>query len=1000
MGNHEFELLYGQLNTRQREAVDAIEGPVMVIAGPGTGKTKILTLRIAKILASTDTPPEAILALTFTESGAAEMKGRLAAIIGTDAYRVSVTTFHAFCNSVILDYPESLGSLAGAASITEADQAVLLQNLIDSSEGVEVLRPANAPDLYLKAVIGSINTLKREGISPERLRALADADEHGVMEAEDLYHEKGAHKGKMKGAYQDQLKQITKLRELALLYGRYQEQLREERLYDYSDMVMEVARALEADENLRLMLQERHQYILVDEHQDTNNAQNRVIELLASFWERPNLFVVGDAKQAIYRFQGASLENFLYFKTLYPDVKLIELEHNYRSSQLILDAAEGVRPTGGGGLTANAPHENAPISVLALSGPDVQYWTVARHIAARLQSGTRPEEIAVLARDNADAVAVAEFLRRLGVPHSVSTQQDVMADPYLHQLIRIIDAVRQFGQAGPLLEALHAPVLDVEPLDLYKLSAFCRGGRNPYDVMRSAALMHEAGIDSAYRMQHVASMLSQWSRAASQPRAAETLEAIVRESGVLAAIVADDEAPDTLTRLHTLYDMLRSHVQRNRSLTLLQFSEHLEFLRSRGIALSTGSGAPLPGRVRVMTAHKSKGLEFDYVYIVDATDGHWGSRQRRQLIHLPLSVFFKSSRAVADADHAGDEERNLFYVALTRARRQVVVAYSQRDIGGAELLPTQYLTDIRAALLEYPDTAVFESEWVAEGTIRYRGAPAQTPQSSDKVFLNELFDRQGLSVTAVNNYLTCPWRYFYTNLLRIPEAPAFALMYGNAVDRALQEYFDLLKDGTRGTKDDLLTLFEGFVRHQPFQQVEFDAALLRGRSALERYFDTYHASWHGNIINQLRVPAVELSDGVMVNGKIDKVEFLDASGSVLVIDYKTGKPKSRNQILGMVKDGDGNYFRQLVFYRMLLDRYQDGKYRMKQGCIDFVEPDTRGKMHREFFDISPEAVVALEAEVMRVAGEIRELSFWSRRCGDRNCAYCPLRDLMEKKSKL
>lgn len=990
-----FETLYARLNLKQREAVDAIEGPVMVTAGPGTGKTNILTLRIANILAKTDTAPESILALTFTESGASEMKGRLADIIGTDAYRVEVTTFHSFCNGVIREFPECFGLLAGASPIIEADQAVELQELIDTTDGIELLRPVNAPDLYLKAVMGSINTLKREGVSPRRVRDVADAQERDAMGAPDLYHEKGAHKGKMKGVYQDVIKQSAKLRELSHLYTAYQEYLRRERLYDYNDMVMEVAHTLESDAELLLLLQERHQYILVDEHQDTNNAQNRIIELLASFWERPNLFVVGDAKQAIYRFQGASLENFLYFKKLYPDVKLVELRHNYRSSQLILDAAEGIRPAHGGALEAQIGREQAPIEVLAFNSPDAQYWGVASHIATRLQHGTRPEAVAVLARDNADAVAVSEFLRRLSIPFTLSTQQDLMADPLLGQLLTILAAVQSFGEPGPLLTALHAPVLAVEPLDLYKLSNACRGGRNPYDIMRSTALMHEAGIDEPDRFSSLAARFSAWSRLATQPDAAQALETIIRESGVLAAIVADSDAPAALGRLHTLYDMLRARVQRIRTLTLAQFVEHLQFLRQRGIALTASSGMPLPGRVRVMTAHKSKGLEFDHIYIVDVTDGHWGSRSRRELIRLPPTLF-RTGAALGGTDSQDDDERNLFYVALTRARATVSITYSHRDSDGSEALPARYIADIQPALLSRADTARLEELWSHEGAMRYAARPVVEPQIADRAFLNQLFSRHGLSVTALNNYLACPWRYFYSNLVRIPEAPSFALMYGNAVDRALQEYFDRLVGGTKGSKESLIELFEGFVRHQPMQQVELDAALARGRTALGGYFDRYHTEWHPRIINQLRVPAVELSDGTLINGKIDKVELLDGRGAVRVTDYKTGKPKSRNQITGAVKDGDGNYLRQLTFYKLLLDRWQDGRYRMSEGIIDFVEPDARGVWHREVFTISNASVGELLHEVLRVADEIRTLAFWSRRCDDSTCRYCGLRSIMQR----
>ncbi len=991
-----FESAYSSLNTRQREAVDAIEGPVMVIAGPGTGKTNILTLRIANILARTDTPAEAILALTFTESGAAEMKGRLAALIGTDAYRVTVTTFHSFCNSIIQEYPESFGAIAGAASITEADQALYLQRILEEHPSLPLLRPVNAPDLYLKAIVGAINTLKREGITPERLIDVATREESIVMSSDDLYHEKGAYKGVMKGAYQDQLKQVGKVRELSDVYTRYQALLRAERLYDYNDMVMEAARVLASDESLRLMLQEKHHYLLVDEHQDTNNAQNKVVELLASFWERPNVFVVGDAKQAIYRFQGASLENFLYFQKLYPDAQLIELEDNYRSHQHILDAAQGIRPSAGSGLRAQAERESTtPVLLMTCDNPDEECWMIARHISERIEQGARPDDIAVLVRDNAGVARIAEFLQRQAVPYSISSQQDALSDPYLHQLTLILDAVRAFGESRPLYEALHTPVLAIDPLDVYKLIECCRGGRNPYDIMRSSPAMHEAGIEYPDALQQLASRMTHWSRLMAQPESTEALETIIRESGVLASLLRSVDAPDSLARLHAFYDMLRSHVQRNRALTLAQFVEHLDFLREHRIPVHAPQGALAPHRVRVMTVHKSKGLEFSYVYIIDTVDSRWGSRKRRELIKLPPSLFVQS-RATAPIED-DDDERNLFYVALTRARHEVVIAHSTHTLDGGEELPARYISDINPTLVSHIDTNAFRALWLQEQSKRFDAAPQRVPLATDKTFLNELFNRYGLSVTALNNYLTCPWRYFYTNLIRIPEASSFALMYGNAVDRALQEYFDAYVAGEKKSKEHLVQLFERFLQHQPMQSSELEAGRARGRKALEGYYEKYHTTWHPRILNQLKIPAVEIGDGIILNGKIDKVD-MNSDGSVIVIDYKTGKPKSRAHIVGSVKDGDGNYFRQLTFYKLLLDRWQDGTYKTHTGVIDFVEPDDRGKWHREVFELSSSAVQELEESIVSVAHEIRELSFWNRRCSDTDCAYCTLRNVIEIKT--
>lgn len=936
-----FRKHYAALNDRQKEAVDAIDGPVMVIAGPGTGKTKVLTVRIATILARTDTPPEAILALTFTESGATEMRARLAALIGPDAYRVVMTTFHAFCNSVILDYPESFPEFAGAASLTEPDQAALMQELIDTTPGLAMLRPVNAPDLYLKAAMSSINTLKRENVTPECVRACAHAEEDE--------------------------KQALKLAELATLYAAYQSVLRARKFYDYNDMIMEVASALERDESLRLQLQERHHYFLIDEHQDTNNAQNRVIELLVSYWDRPNLFIVGDARQAIYRFQGASLENFLYFKDKYPSVKLITLEQNYRSSQLILDAA-------GTTLKAHAKRTNIPIRLITAPEPDMQYWMIARDIAKRLKSGTAPESIAVLARENNDLEELMPFLEREGVPSTRAAAQNAFDDRHLRQLLLILDALRQFGEPAPLYRALHVPSLHIDPLDIYQL---IQNKRNPY---RSP----------------LAAPFSAWARLAMQPEAAEALETIVRESGLLAAILVRPDAPEALEKLHAFYGLLKSHIQRNRTLTLAQFAASIDFVRSRGIPLAVSTGMTAPNCVRLMTAHKSKGLEFDIVYLIDCIDGHWGARTRRELIKLPKVLFFKRT-AQPEPSAADDEERNLFYVALTRARKELIIARSERDRAGTEQLPARYLADIKPSLMLHHNTQREEKLWRTARASVFAQRPHQPARHTDAAYVNALFAQQGLSVTALNNYLACPWRYFYTNLVRIPEAPVFALMYGTAVDRALQNYFDQLVAGTRGTKAELLHRFRQCLNEQPLQQRDRTTAEKRGAAALGGYYDQHHREWNKHVINQLRIPAVELN-GISLNGKIDKIELLEpalGAGPVRVVDYKTGKPKSRNHIIGAVKNGDGNYFRQLVFYKLLLDRWQKGKYRMQEGVIDFVEPDERGKWHREVFAVTSAHVRELEQVIGRVADEIQGLKFWDMRCDDRECLHCALRDLME-----
>jgi DNA helicase-2/ATP-dependent DNA helicase PcrA len=347
----EFERLYNILNKEQKDAVDSIEGPVMVVAGPGTGKTQILTLRIANILRKTDIPADAILALTFTNAAAANMRKRLVSIIGSDGYNVSIFTFHSFANHIIETFPEHFGEITGRTNCSEVERIDIVRSIIKNGR-FQILKPINEPYHNVPNIISAISHLKSEGITPETFFAWIKKEREKLEKTEDLYHEKGAHKGKMKGKYQKMFKDLDKDEELALLYEKYQKELIEKKRFDFDDSLLTLIDTMEKDEDFLRELQEEYQYFLVDEHQDTNGAQNRILELLATFFETPNLFVVGDEKQAIFRFQGASLENFLYFEKKFKNVKRITLQTNYRSHQGILDASEDLIQKSAEGIQA------------------------------------------------------------------------------------------------------------------------------------------------------------------------------------------------------------------------------------------------------------------------------------------------------------------------------------------------------------------------------------------------------------------------------------------------------------------------------------------------------------------------------------------------------------------------------------------------------------------------------------------------------------------------
>ena len=991
MHDEEFKKRYAALNTAQREAVDAIEGPVMVVAGPGTGKTQILTLRIANILKNADVNPENILALTFTEAGATNMRKRLVDIISTPAYSVTISTFHGFCNSIIRDYPEEFPHIIGSENVTDVERISIVEDIIEEGK-FDILKPFGDHFYYTRSILSAISNLKREGIDPDAFLAIVKKEKERFDESPDLYHEKGPHKGKMRGEYQEELKRINKNAELAGIYRTYEERLRENKLYDYEDMIMEVLRTLRKNKDILLILQEKYQYILVDEHQDTNNAQNGILELLCNFHENPNIFVVGDEKQAIFKFQGASLENFLYFKKIYPEAKLVILEENYRSTQHILDSAHSLIP-GKRELVARAEHENVAIRLVSFSRSDVEAYFVGTDIQKKIRSGIAPNEIAVLYRDNADSIPLVRMLERIGIPFTVESNDSVLRDNDIRKLLVLLRAVSEFGDDRFVAEAMHIDFLKLDALDVYKVMAEAGMKKvSIYDILRSDAAIRALSLNDGTSLRRFYGTLSDLVVASRNKGLQEFFSDFIRTIGFMAHILALPDAVEKMEKLNGFYDEMQRATERHPNRSLKEFLEHIDTIEAHNLNIEKTSFGGVVNRVRLMTTHKSKGLEFEHVYVVGVFDGHWGNKTKRESLKLPRVVF--SSLNETGSDDPLDDERRLFYVALTRAKKTVTISYAKESMSGKEQLPSVFLGEMRAELLEEQRTDEIEAEFASNKGIVFAEPQVVSASANDAAFIRELFLHRGFSATSLNNYLSCPWKFFYQNLLRIPAAKTGHLMFGTAVHGALQDFFNEVGAGKNVTKEFLLQRFVVHLERESFREGEVEDWKQRGEKALAGYYDEYVGRWATNVRTELDIKGIVLTPEIKLSGKIDKLEILNEKNEVNVVDYKTGKPKSRGEIEGSTKNSDGDMKRQLVFYHLLLNHYENGRYKMISADIDFVEPTESGKYKKEPFTILEEEVAELEEVIRRSADELLSLSFWNSRCDDEACEFCKLREMM------
>lgn len=1053
------------LNAAQKKAVTTIEGPVLVIAGPGTGKTQLLTTRIAHILATTDTLPQNILCLTFTDSAAQTMRERLATMIGQDAYNVTISTYHAFGSELIRRFPEYFTS---DSTLQAADDLSIDRMLRQSIQALPHDSPLRYAELYLPDIRTLISDAKRALLTPDDLRqvaktnlayiehaspivatrlqslvritkkatplfaALADKLEETIphqkapsgvqplsnilldelRDALKVVEESGKQTPlvKWKNAWlaKDNSGQFVvdgtqanrKLLAVADVYEHYLATLAEQGLFDYDDMILRAVRALEAHNDLRYSLQEQYLYLLLDEFQDTNGAQLRLVELLTDnpiHEGRPNVLAVGDDDQAIYAFQGADYSHMLQFQQLYRDVATIPLTQNYRSHASILHTARGVAEQIEERLHHHFPEIEKTLIAAGTNLPKtaiverreaqsdiMQYAWVTKRIAALIASGVPAHEIAVLTPQHKYLEPLVAFLQQENIPIHYDKRENILDDPAVNQLLRMSELCLALLRGEQ--ETANALWAEVLSFDFWGLPTTLIWRLSWQTADDKHSWTEELLADP--ELKPVALFFIRLSQLA----ATETLETMLDYligsvplelhepgyhtyqspynahyfGGLMQATVTlfeTDKHAHFWQLLNSLI-ILRARLQdyRTESDDPLTLADLIAFVAAHRAAdikiLNTSPYATGTDAVQLMTAYKAKGMEFEAVFVLAVTDAAWGSSARAGSARLSLPPNLHFIRYAGATD---DERLRLFYVALTRAKSQLYLTSYTHQYTGKQLPRLRYLNETTN------DQSVLYSPLLPEGTQAIKSAENGVPQptaelatywqhrhesalSSDdmQALLHNRLTQYQLSPTHLCNFIDLvhcgPQAFFTHTILRFPQAMRPEVHFGNAIHETLEWLHHTAKKAGKVPSSD--TVEQAFVRNlcnKRLTAVDTQRYLLRGTAALQAYLQQRaHTISPTNIVEySFRGEGVFIGKAHLA-GKIDKLIVDKTRKTITIVDYKTGKSYQRwASELKLHK-----YKMQLYSYKLLVEGSQRfAGYTVEDAYLEFVEPDEEGAIH-------------------------------------------------------
>ena len=941
-----------KLNASQIQAVKYDKGPLLIVAGAGTGKTTVITSRIEYFIKNKGLKPSEILALTFTEKAAGEMANRLDEIMPFGYEEPWISTFHGFCDRILKQEAIEIGLSPDYEILSQTQAWVLLHDNIWNL-GLEYYAPINNPNKFINEMIRFFSRLQDEDVSPEELEKYLNKTLKDEADIE----------------------LNNKYKELFNTYEKYKQLKLSKNVLDFGDLIAWTLKLFRERKSILTKYQKQFKQILVDEFQDTNYAQLQLIKLLAPPDRNPNLTVVGDDDQAIYAFRGSSVHNILDFKDEYPNAAEILLTTNYRSGQKVLNAAHNsitnndpdrleVKLSLDKRLVAARGDKLPQPQIIEVTSLEVETEFVVEKILELVGKDYTYKDVAILSRANNHLEPFVSALRRAGLPYQLVGNRGLFDQQEVRDLLFSLKIAANPYDSISLFYFLHIEQFGLASHELLSMLNDSKARTTQlWDI-----IVEKAGNDDRYKL--IVDLIAKTQEEDTKKTITDLVYQFIYITGYINQFLKQESIENQLKikNINLFFDRLKQFDKDYPKASIAQAVAYFDLLIEAGENPAQAQIEDID-TVSLLTIHAAKGLEWPIVFIVNLVSDRFPSRNRSEIIALP-NEFVKQKLPVGDI-HI-QEERRLFYVAITRARDYLFAVYG-KDYGGQRpKKPSGFLAELGL------ETTLWKPKVQLSWLSQLRGVDAPKPRA----VIDGQFQLTHLSYSQIDVYKTCPLKYKYQYILKVPTKPHHAFAFGSTIHLTLQKFHQFTIKDQVPSLDSLFSMYEKF-----FIEVGYDSAQQRekrfesGKTALERYYQNYQNKFDGKPI-KLETKFKIMIDGIPMIGRIDRIDKLEQGYEL--IDYKTGGTKDQKAV-----DKDA----QLTIYAMasqvLLGQLPHNL------ALYFIESGEKINTIRTEMQIEKK-----KQEIIDTVREIKKGKFSATPGFPVPCGYCPYNQIcpMAKKS--